>query len=175
MAALTCRANASTEAHGIVAHAGSVIVEAAGFAALIPAPRAAVGELEVLARTTMRPDRPGHAVDQCEQAGLGGRVDAARNRATQSQRPFPSASINRTPISLQRLRQARDLRTRVGELGVHAGGLDARPRRRQRVQRALLGDQAQLHHRRPVDAGAVGGLADRALASQQPEPDLILL
>lgn len=31
---------------------------------------------------------------------LGGRVDAAKNPTTQSQRPFPSASISLTPISL---------------------------------------------------------------------------
>jgi len=39
------------------------------------------------------------AVDQTQQLVLGGRVDAARDPATQPQRSFPSASINRTPIS----------------------------------------------------------------------------
>ena len=81
------------------ARARAVILEAAGFTALIPAPRPPLGELEILAHATMTPARPGRPVDQAQQARFGGRVDAARNRATQSQRPFPSASINRTPIS----------------------------------------------------------------------------
>ncbi len=41
------------------ARARAVILEAAGFAALIPAPRPALGELEVLARAAMTPARPG--------------------------------------------------------------------------------------------------------------------
>jgi len=78
---------------------GALVFELAGFAAFIPAPRAALGELEVLAHATMAPARPGRLVDQAEQLGLGGRVDAARDLATQSQRPFPSASMSLTPIS----------------------------------------------------------------------------
>src|SRR4051812_36591459 len=79
--------------------AGRAIFEAASFAALPPAPRAALGEFEVAARAAMLPARAGRLVDELKQPGLGGRVDAARDRATQSQRPFPSASINLTPIS----------------------------------------------------------------------------
>jgi hypothetical protein len=59
-----------------------MILEAAGFAALIPAPRTPLGELEVAAGAAMLPTGRGRAVDQPEQAGLGGRVDAARDRAT---------------------------------------------------------------------------------------------
>src|SRR4051812_32877323 len=79
--------------------AGRPVLQAAGFTALPPAPRAALGELEIRARAAVLPARGGRLVDELQQPGLGGRVDAARDRATQSQRPFPSASINRTPIS----------------------------------------------------------------------------
>src|SRR5436190_1486938 len=75
------------------------VFEAAGFAALPPAPRATLGQLEVPAGAAVLPARAGRIVDELQQPGLGGRVDAARDRATQSQRPFPSASINLTPIS----------------------------------------------------------------------------
>lgn len=48
---------------------GALVFELAGFAAFIPAPRAALGELEVLAHATMAPARPGRLVDQAEQTG----------------------------------------------------------------------------------------------------------
>ncbi len=79
--------------------AGRTIFQAARLAALIPAPRPQLGQLEVAAGAAVLPARRGRLVDEPEQPGLRGRVDAARDRATQSQRPFPSASINRTPIS----------------------------------------------------------------------------
>lgn len=42
-------------------------------------------------------DRP---VDQVQQLELGGLINSAGDPATQPERSFPSASINRTPISL---------------------------------------------------------------------------
>ena len=50
--------------HG--ARPGSVVFEAAGFAALIPAPRPPLGELEVLACAAVLPARQGRLVDQPE-------------------------------------------------------------------------------------------------------------
>jgi len=64
------------------ARARPVVFQPTRFAALIPAPRAALSELEVAAGATVLPARLGRAIDQSEQAGLGGRVDAARDRAT---------------------------------------------------------------------------------------------
>ena len=49
-----------------------------------------------------RSDQPrlDRVVEQLEQRGLGGRVDPARDPATQPQPPFPSTSISLTAISL---------------------------------------------------------------------------
>ena len=76
-------------------------------ASATPAPRRARG-------TRRRGDAPSRRrrspVDELKQPVLGGRVDAPRDPATQSQRPFPSASINRTPISFSASDEPRDLR-----------------------------------------------------------------
>lgn len=60
------------------AGAGAVVFEVTGSATFIPAPRAALDELEVLAHATMPPARPGRLVDQDQQAGLRGRSRRAR-------------------------------------------------------------------------------------------------
>ena len=60
-----------------------------------PAPRPARGS----AGAAVLPAVGDGTVDQIQQLVLGGRVDATRDPATQPQRSFPSASINRTPIS----------------------------------------------------------------------------
>jgi hypothetical protein len=83
--------------HGVAS--SRAVLKEARFAALPPAPRAALGELEVAARAAVLPARSGRLIGELKKPGLGGRVDAARNPATQSQRPFPSASMSRTPIS----------------------------------------------------------------------------
>src|SRR3954453_20812359 len=80
--------------------AGRSVLQTAGGATLAPAPRPGLAELQVRAGPAVLPACRGRRVDQLEHARLGGRVDAARDPATQSQRPFPSASINLTPISL---------------------------------------------------------------------------
>ena len=80
--------------------AGLVVHQTVGGTSGAPPPRAPLGQLQHLASAAMASavlDRP---VDQLQQACLGGRVHPARDPATQSQRPFPSTSINRTPISL---------------------------------------------------------------------------
>ena len=69
-----------------------------------PASEPAVGpdlaELEHATGATDRPPRLDRVVDQVQQAGLGGRIDAAWNVATQPQPPFPSTNVNRTASSL---------------------------------------------------------------------------
>ena len=60
-------------------------------------------DLAELKHATGAPDRPpglDRFVDQVQQAGLGGRVDAAWDTATQPQPPFPSTNVNRTASSL---------------------------------------------------------------------------
>src|SRR3954453_3654426 len=79
--------------------AGRSVLQTAGGAALAPAPRPGLAELQVRAGPAVLPAGRGRRVDQLKHARLRGRVDAARDAATQSQRPFPSASIKRTPIS----------------------------------------------------------------------------
>ena len=64
-----------------------------------PPPRPPLVQLQIGARAAVLPAAGDGLVDQLQQRRLGGRIDAARDRATQSQRSFPSASINRTPIS----------------------------------------------------------------------------
>ena len=70
-----------------------------------PAGEPAVGsdltELEHTADTSDRPPSLDCFVDQVEQGGLGGRIDAAWDAATQPQPPFPSTNVNRTASSLQ--------------------------------------------------------------------------
>jgi hypothetical protein len=75
------------------------VIQAALIAPAAPPPRPPLIQLEVGAGAAMIPAVENGAVDQIQQLVLGGRVDPARDPATQSQRSFPSASINRTPIS----------------------------------------------------------------------------
>src|SRR3954453_23609383 len=74
-------------------------VSAARRPPLTPTPRAALGELQVAAHATVIPAVGDCGVDEFQQRDLRGRRHAPRDPATQSQRPFPSASIKRTPIS----------------------------------------------------------------------------
>ena len=76
------------------------VIQAAAVTSASPSPRPALLQLQVAAGAAMLPATSNGLVDQAQQLLLGGRVDPARDPATQSQRPFPSASINRTPISL---------------------------------------------------------------------------
>ena len=75
------------------------VIQAALIAPAAPSPRPPLIQLEVEAGAAMIPAVENGTVDQIQQLVLGGRVDPARDPATQSQRSFPSASINRTPIS----------------------------------------------------------------------------
>jgi hypothetical protein len=75
------------------------VIQAALIAPAAPPPRPPLIQLEVGAGAAVLPPVGDSAVDQTQQLVLGGRVDAARDPATQPQRSFPSASINRTPIS----------------------------------------------------------------------------
>jgi hypothetical protein len=79
--------------------AGSLIRQLPARAATDPAVRPYLAELKFV---TGPPDRPAaveRLVEQIEQSGLGGRVDPARDPATQPQPPFPSTSISFTAIS----------------------------------------------------------------------------
>src|SRR4051812_19608163 len=78
---------------------GTPIDQHAGGPELAPAPRAALAQLEVPAHAPVIPSARNGLVDKPQQLVLGGRRHSPRDPATQSQRPFPSASINRTPIS----------------------------------------------------------------------------
>jgi hypothetical protein len=62
--------------------------------------RADLAELKLVSHTPDRPARVEGLVDQVEQPGLRGRVNPARDPATQPQVPFPSMSISFTAISL---------------------------------------------------------------------------
>src|SRR3954447_26578111 len=75
------------------------VLECARLAALAPAPRAALAEFQIGAGVAVIPGVGEGGIDELQQPMLGGRLDPSRDPATQSQRPFPSASINRTPIS----------------------------------------------------------------------------
>ena len=79
--------------------AGLAVIQAARVTPAAPPPRPPLIQLEVRARAAMLPPVGDGPVDQIQQLALSGRVDAARDPATQSQRSFPSASINLTPIS----------------------------------------------------------------------------
>jgi hypothetical protein len=79
--------------------AGPPIDQGAGRLELAPAPRAPLAQLEVAADAPVIPSTGNRLVDEIQELVLGGRRDTPRDPATQSQRPFPSASINRTPIS----------------------------------------------------------------------------
>src|SRR5829696_10537094 len=75
------------------------VLQPARLAALTPAPRAALAKLQIRAGATVIPAVGDRGIDERQQPMLGGRLDPSRDPATQSQRPFPSASINLTPIS----------------------------------------------------------------------------
>ena len=109
------------------------VLETAGGAALAPAPRPRLAELQVRARAAVLPARRGRRVDQFQHARLGGRLDAARDRATQSQRPFPSASINLTPRTSSSVHGSP---RRAGPSVASACGALHRRRRRRRRGRA---------------------------------------
>lgn len=79
--------------------AGLGVLQAIVRASAAPPPRPPLVQLEVPAGAAVLPAVGDGPVDQIQQLVLGGRVDSTRDPATQSQRPFPSASINRTPIS----------------------------------------------------------------------------
>jgi hypothetical protein len=60
-------------------------------------------DLAELKHATSAPQRPtclDRLVNQVQQSGLGGRIDAAWDAATQPQPPFPSTNVNRTASSL---------------------------------------------------------------------------
>jgi hypothetical protein len=81
-------------------------------------------------------------------------------------------------LLFDRLLQPGDLRPRRRQLGIlraARAGPDARPRLRQRAQRALAPHPADAHDRRRVDIPLLRGLALGQLARQQLLPDLILL
>jgi len=75
------------------------VIQAAHVATPAPPPRPPLVQLEIGAGTAVLPPVGDGTVDQIQQHVLGGRVDSARDPATQPQRSFPSASISRTPIS----------------------------------------------------------------------------
>jgi len=75
------------------------IAETVGIAPAPPPPRSTLVQLEIGAGAAVLPALSDGPVDQIQKLVLGGRVDATRDPATQPQRSFPSASINRTPIS----------------------------------------------------------------------------
>ena len=81
------------------AAARRAVLKRPGRAALAPAPRPTLAELQVRACATVIPAAGDRAIDEHEQLVLGGRRHPQRDPATQPQRPFPSASINLTPIS----------------------------------------------------------------------------
>ena len=67
------------------------VLEQAPLVALTPAPRPALSDLQQLARRAVPEPAIDRPVDQVQQAGLGGRVDAPRDPATQPQRSFREA------------------------------------------------------------------------------------
>lgn len=79
--------------------AGPLVLKASGIAPASPPPRPTLIQLQIRAGAPMLPPVSEHAVDHAQQLLLGGLIDPAGDPATQSQRPFPSTSINRTPIS----------------------------------------------------------------------------
>lgn len=59
-----------------------------------------LAEPEHLSGAADRPSRLDRLIDQVQQAGFGGRTDAAWDAATQPQPPFPSTNVNFTASSL---------------------------------------------------------------------------
>lgn len=75
------------------------ILKRPGQPPLAPAPRPGLAEFEVSTGAAVIPAVGDRGIDERKQRVLGGRRHSPRDPATQSQRPFPSASIKRTPIS----------------------------------------------------------------------------
>ena len=65
-----------------------------------PAMSPDLSDLEHTAGAADRPTGLDRIIDQVQQAGLGGRIDAAWDAATQPQPPFPSTNVNLTASSL---------------------------------------------------------------------------
>ena len=80
--------------------ARSTVSELASGPAGEPAVRSDLAELQKRTGAADRPPCLDRVVDQVQQAGLGGRIDAAWDVATQPQPPFPSTNVNRTASSL---------------------------------------------------------------------------
>ena len=115
-------------------------------------------------------------VDEVQQRVLGGRSTPPRDPATQSQRPFPSASINLTPISFS----ASESRA-ISALAAASSGSGPDPGRTPGLDAANASSapcratDAQLHDRRAIHPGPLGRGRDRVLAAHQTQPDLVLL
>lgn len=76
------------------------VSELAAGPAGVPAVGPDLADLEHPTGSSDRPARLDRLIDQVEQAGLGGRVDAPGDPATQSQPPFPSTRVSLTASSL---------------------------------------------------------------------------
>ena len=152
------------------------VIERARGPALAPAPRAALAELQIRARAAVIPAVCDRGIDELQQPVLRGRLDPSRDPATQSQRPFPSASINLTPISFNASESRAISALRRRQLRVRAVARpDSRLGLRQRLQRALARHRPELHDRRAIHPAALGRGRDRVLAADQAQPDLVLL
>jgi hypothetical protein len=62
--------------------AGSLVAQLATVAAGDPAVRPPLGQLQLTTRPAQRPPGIEGLIEQAEQAGLGGRIDTARDPAT---------------------------------------------------------------------------------------------
>ena len=162
-------------AQGVDRAARLAVPEAVGIAPPAPPPRPTLIQLEIDAGAAMLPAVGDSPINQAQQLMLGGRLDATRDPATQPQRSFPSASIKRTPISFN----ASDSRAISACAAASSGstppcrtpGRDAA-----RASNApVLGHHPELHDRRAIHTSALGRLNRGELASQQAQPDLILL
>src|SRR5664279_4075553 len=81
---------------------GIAVLQAAGMYEPLPPPvRADVGEVEHLARSSMRPTVPDRAVDQPQQLELGLRAHARGNRAEKPERCFPRCNVSSIAISFR--------------------------------------------------------------------------
>jgi hypothetical protein len=78
---------------------GLAVIKTAVITPAAPLPRPALVQLEIGAGAAVISPIGSGLVDQVQQLQFGGRVHSAKDPATQPQRSFPSASINRTPIS----------------------------------------------------------------------------
>jgi transposase len=126
-------------------------------------------------KQTVLPPFGDSPVDQVQQLVLGDRINAARDPATQSQRSFPSASINRTPISFNASESRAISALASASSRVRAALANPGSGRRERIQRALLSDRPELHDRRTIHPRPIRRLNCAHLSPQQRQPDLILL